>query len=78
MAFFGVIPKRLEPASIPGALSVEGPTPDAFSLAEGKCDVWAWERLVVVVKFAVVGGGAASGGPAGCSGEKVTCVWAVL
>ena len=64
MAFFGVMPKRPEPASIPGALSVE----DAFSLAEGECDVGAGEWLVVRVEFAVVGGSEASVRSAWCGG----------
>ena len=45
-----------------------GGLPQAFSLAEGECDVGAGEWLVVRVEFAVVGSSAASGGSAGCGG----------
>ena len=68
MAFFGVMPKMPEPASIPGALSVKGPTPTPSGSPGGECDVGAGEWLVVRVKFAVVGGSAASGGSVGCGG----------
>ena len=34
--------------------------------------------MVVRIEFAVVGGSAASGRSAWCSGEKVVCGWAVL
>ena len=51
-----------------GFVKCGGAYPDAFSLAEGECDVGAGEWLVVRVEFAVVGGSAASGGSAGCDG----------
>ena len=68
MAFFGVMPKSPEPASIPGALSVEGPIPTPSVSPREEYDVGAGERLVVRVKFAIVGGSAAAGGSAGCGG----------
>ena len=35
MAFFELMPKRPEPASIPGTLSVEGPTPTPSASPRG-------------------------------------------
>ena len=51
-----------------GCVKRGGAYPDAFSLAEGECDVGAGEWLVVGVEFAVVGDSAISGGSAGCGG----------
>ena len=76
MAFFGVMPKRPEPAFIPGALSVEGPTPTPSASPRGN----------VTLGGGVVGGegrarsswgSAASGGSAWCGGEEVVCCWAI-
>ena len=51
-----------------GCVKRGGAYPDAFCLSEGECDVGAREWLVVMVKFVVVGGSAASCEPAGCGG----------
>ena len=66
MAFFGVMLKSPEPASVSGALSVKGPTPSPSVSPRGERNVRAGERLVARVKFAVVGGSAAASGSAGC------------
>ena len=48
-----------------GCVECGGSYPHSFSFIKGECDIWAGERLVAGVKFAVVGGIAAASGSAG-------------
>ena len=65
MAFFWGDAKESGARVCAGCVECGGSDPHSFSVTMGDCDIWAGERLVAGVKFAVVKGIAAASGPAG-------------
>ena len=63
--FFRGDPKESRARVCAGCVECGGSDPHSFRVTEGECDIWAGERLMARVEFAVVGGIAAASGSAG-------------
>ena len=63
--FFWGDPKESGSRVCAGCVECGGSDPHSFSVTKGECDIWAGERLVAGVKFALVGNIAVAGGSAG-------------
>ena len=63
--FFWGDPKESRARVCAGCVECGGSDPHSFSVTKGECDIWAGERLVAGVKFAVVGNIAVADGSAG-------------